>query len=108
MLLKIKLARVASGLSQKEVGKALGIAQRTWSHYEKGNSALPADMLLQLPAILGVKISDLLPDSVVTAVDQRRSRDLRLEKIIILWPDISEQGKDNLLNTALLIARGTL
>lgn len=93
MLLKIKLARHAINMSQDDVAKALNIAARTYGNYEAGTSTLPIDVFLKLPAIFNVSIADLLPDSVVTAVDQRRSKDPKLEEIIQNWPELSDQAQ---------------
>jgi len=102
-LLKIRAARQRLNMSQAELARAVGIAQRTLSSYENGETTLGLDVLLQLPAALGVGIADILPASLVTAVDQRRSKDPRLEEIIINWPEISESGRDSIRAFARLI-----
>jgi transcriptional regulator with XRE-family HTH domain len=103
MLLKIKLARVAQNMAQADVAEALNIAPRTWGNYESGTSTLPVDVLLKLPAVLRVSIADLLPSSIVTAVDQRRSKDPRLEEIILAWTDMSDDMRRQLFELARML-----
>lgn len=103
LLLKVRLARIRLNMSQADVARALRVSQQTWSALETGRSSLSIDVLLKLPAILQVSIADLLPSSVVTAVDQRRSKDPKLEEIVINWPELSEQGREAIRNFARLV-----
>jgi transcriptional regulator with XRE-family HTH domain len=103
VLLKIRLARTRLNMSQGDIARALNISQQNYSNLERGRSALNIDRLLQLPAVLQVSIADLLPSSVVTAVDQRRSKDPKLEEIVIAWPELSEQGREAIRNFARLV-----
>lgn len=103
LLLKVRLARIRLNMSQADVARALRVSQQTWSALETGRSSLSIDVLLKLPAILQVSIADLLPSSVVTAVDQRRSKDPKLEEIVVNWPEISEQGREAIRNFARLV-----
>jgi transcriptional regulator with XRE-family HTH domain len=104
----IRVARVRANMNQDEVGYKLGISGKTYSSHERGRSRLTIDQLLQLPAIFNCSIADLLPSSVVTAVDQRRSKDLRLEEIIDIWHELgnNERGREHLLE-AFRLARET-
>jgi transcriptional regulator with XRE-family HTH domain len=103
MLQNIRMARIRLNMSQAAVARQLGISQRTMSSYESGETTMSIDVLLKLPAVFGVSIADLLPSSVVTAVDQRRSRDPKLEEVVINWPELSEQGREAIRNFARLV-----
>lgn len=55
------------------------------------------EYFLALPAILNCKITDLLPDSVVTDYDRARAKDLDLDKIHRAWAGLTDTQKDALL-----------
>lgn len=48
-------------------------------------------------AILNCKITDLLPDSVVTDYDRERAKDESLDFVVTSWPEITDGGKDAIL-----------
>ena len=52
--------REAAGLSQAQVADKLGIAQRTYSYWERRPVALRHDQLEALAAALGVPLADLV------------------------------------------------
>lgn len=90
----IQRLRQEARLNQAEVATALSITQSALSHIERGESHVDVGHLLRLPAILGCRITDLLPDSVVTDYDRARSKDERLSYIVDNWDDLSETAKD--------------
>lgn len=93
---KVKDARKRAGLTQAEVAKALNCSQQAYNGYEIGSRTIGLADLLRLPAILGVKITDLLPDSVVTDYDRARAADPRLQEILSAWNDLPEFLKDGM------------
>ena len=78
----IKRLRQKAQLNQESVAKALNITQSALSHIERGESQVEISHLLRLPAILGCRITDLLPDEVVTEHDRQRAADPRLQEVI--------------------------
>jgi transcriptional regulator with XRE-family HTH domain len=56
----IKQARIRAGLSQKELGKRLGISGKTVSAYETGRAIPPMPILASISAITKVDISELM------------------------------------------------
>ena len=62
---RVRLARKAAGLSQTEVGAALGISFQQIQKYEKGANRISAARLLRLAALLNVPVTffyEQLPD----------------------------------------------
>ena len=57
---RVRAAREAAGLSQREVAAQLGIAQPSYALWEKNHVALRPDQLLKLSGILGVRVEELL------------------------------------------------
>ena len=57
---RLNSLREAAGLSQAQVAEKLGIAQRTYSHWERRPVALRHDQLEALAAALGVPLPDLV------------------------------------------------
>lgn len=90
---KIKDARKRVGLTQEEVAEALNCSQQAYNGYETLKRTMSIADLVRLPAILGCRITDLLPDSVVTDYDRARALNHRLQDITDRWTllDESEQ-----------------
>lgn len=56
---KIKFYRTQKGLSQKELGKLLGVSQQMIGQYENKSETLKPSTLRKIAVALGCKISDL-------------------------------------------------
>jgi transcriptional regulator with XRE-family HTH domain len=101
---RIRAARVASGLSQKEFAHRLSISKQQAWKYENGGSELTATRLCQIAELLGVRPSVFFKD--VDAPDgvAARTGAGRDEK-----PDILEvYGKLDRSNRDLLLSIGRL
>lgn len=59
-LTNLRNLREDMDLTQKEVANALHIAQRTYSHYEKGTRDVPLQILIALSNYFNVSIDYLL------------------------------------------------
>jgi len=57
---RLNALREAAGLSQAQVADKLGMAQRTYSHWERRPVALRHDQLEALAAALGITLADLV------------------------------------------------
>ncbi|GAB4035472.1 helix-turn-helix domain-containing protein [Spirosoma jeollabukense] len=53
----IRETRKAKGLTQKELGKKIGVAEATLSRFENGNQNLTLETLHRLSNALGVNLS---------------------------------------------------
>lgn len=62
---RIKLRRVEQGLSQDEVGKALGITFQQIQKYEKGVNRVGAARLQQVATVLDVPVAFFFDDDVL-------------------------------------------
>ena len=94
---KVRDARRRSGLTQAEVAKELNIVDTTFNGYETLNRDMGIAALLKLPAILGCKISDLLPDSVLTDYDRARAADPQLTCVVQAWPKLNAAQRHAIL-----------
>ena len=56
----LREARLAAGLSQKEVAEAIGVAKSTYSLYESGGREPDVEKIKKLAGILGVSGDTLL------------------------------------------------
>lgn len=99
---KVKDARKRAGLTQAEVADALNIRDSTFNGYENLNRTLSIADLVRLPAILGCRITDLLPDSVLTDYDRARASDERLDFIVRNWDELPDEAK----NATVFVASG--
>lgn len=79
---KLRRLRKQAGLSQADVAKELDLTVTGYGHLERGTRVIGLEHLLRLPAILGVRITDILPDSVVSDYDRERASDPRLQEVI--------------------------
>lgn len=57
---RIREIRKAKGLTMKQLGEAVGVAESTISHYEVGRRQLDNEMLLKISEFLGVTVGYLL------------------------------------------------
>jgi transcriptional regulator with XRE-family HTH domain len=59
----IRMARLAAGLSQTELGKACGVTFQQIQKYEKGSNRVGGSRLMQIAEALKVPAASLLPAS---------------------------------------------
>ena len=95
---KLREARLKAELTQEKAAKRLGMERSNLTHIEKGRSPMALNQLLQIPRLYGCKITDVLPESVVTAQDRQRAKDPDLQDIIDAWPELTEDVKVVLMN----------
>ena len=95
---KVREVRQRADLSQSEAAKLLGMERSNLSHIEQGRSHLTLENLVKIPRAFGCKITDLLPDDVVTDYDRQRATDYDLQEIIDAWPELSDDIKVVLMN----------
>jgi transcriptional regulator with XRE-family HTH domain len=60
---RIRAAREACGLSQRDLGVALGLDRATVANWERGHREPPVDTLLQLAEVLKVRLGVLLGET---------------------------------------------
>lgn len=97
---KIRKARKLVGLSQKEVADKLGMTDSGFAHIERGLNLISLEYLMRLPAVFGCKLTDLLPDSVITDYDRARASDPRLQEIIEWWEIIDDSARELVYDSA--------
>nr|WP_229805224.1 helix-turn-helix transcriptional regulator [Alteromonas halophila] len=88
---RLKNARVSKGISQKELGKRIGLdessASSRMNHYEKGRHAPDIQILKRISVELGVPLAYFFCDSELSA------------ELSCLIENLTEQEKYNLLET---------
>ncbi len=57
---RIRDLREDSDLTQKQVGDAIHVSQRTYAYYESGQRMLPPDVLCALADLYGVSVDYIL------------------------------------------------
>lgn len=57
---RIEIMRKDKGITQTEIAKMLGISQRNYSHYERGETNIPLDILRNIAIIHNTSIDYLL------------------------------------------------
>lgn len=78
---KIREARLAKGLTMKELGKRVGVSEGAISHYELGQRQANYETLLKIGEVLDVSVAYLLGEDVtsipaVISKDKRRLLDM--------------------------------
>lgn len=58
---RLRQARIAKGLTQKEMAESVGLSHQAIQKYESGESRLSLSTLAQLRQRLGIEAADLLP-----------------------------------------------
>lgn len=99
---RIRVARRDTGLTLEYVADKLGITPSALGHIERGRNLISLEHLVKLPAILGCKITALLPDSVVTDYDRERAADPKLREIQDRWNSLPEYVQESIV----FLARG--
>ncbi len=59
----LRAARLSSGLSQAELGKAMGLSFQQVQKYERGTNRISASMLVRASKATGVPVADFFPDA---------------------------------------------
>ena len=59
-LQRIRDLREDSDLTQTEIGKILGLPQRTYAYYENGGRAIPLEILISLADFYNVSVDYIL------------------------------------------------
>ncbi len=86
---RVRLRRNLLGISQTDLGKALGVAFQQVQKYEKGTNRISASRLFNLSRVLDVPISYFFEDLSPAAAGarKRRARGLSKAPAAVLEPD---------------------
>lgn len=85
---QIRDRRLAEGLNQTQLGKAIGVTFQQVQKYEKGTNRVSASMMHRIAATLGCEISDFFPGGPEeTRVTQDRTTRLVVEAMANLSAD---------------------
>lgn len=71
---RIEMLRKDKHMSQTEIAKLLGISQRNYSHYERGETNIPLDILCKIAVIHNTSIDYLLNLTDETKPYKRKNR----------------------------------
>ena len=87
---RIRSIRRETKQTLEDVSAKLDISASALGHIETGRNLISLEHLIKLPAILGCRITDLLPDSIITDYDCQHAADPRLRAIIENWQELPE------------------
>ena len=97
---KLKLRRLALGLTQTKVAKAINVTFQQIQKYEKGTNGVSSARLLQLSSFLKVPIKYFFEDyqdfSSTDGTNQS-SKDINYSFLVRLFNDLESQQKEKLL-----------
>ncbi len=74
--------RTGMGLTQQQLGEQLGVTNKTVSRWETGAYLPPAEMLLQLSALYGVSINELLSSQRLSSEQYREYAETNLQETV--------------------------
>jgi transcriptional regulator with XRE-family HTH domain len=101
---RVRELRIRAGVSQVELGRALGVSFQQIQKYEKGSNRMGASRLVQVSQTLGVPVEALFDgvDGVEgVAVPQNAALDKEASKIARDWARIADSGTRDTLRTVL-------
>ena len=86
--------RKERGLTQEELGEALGVSNKTVSRWETGTYLPPVEMLQQLSERYGVSINELLSGERLTAESYREKAEENIKSALLENPFTVEERLD--------------
>lgn len=111
---RIKQARKAAGLTQKELGDKLGITYQQIGQYENGKRKPKLETLQRIADALEIEMLSLLTKEYITQTDitQRDFHDwidtigeTKSDKINELFDDLNEEGQDKAIDLVELLTK---
>lgn len=107
----LKLLRTFNGLSQKELGHTLGLAESTIGMYEKGKRQPDHNKLIEIAVLFDIDIDTLLRGQVVPTKDYDHNKDTlcsrekntRYEVLRTLYDieSVIDSGDDEIINAVM-------
>ena len=100
---KLKIRRLALGLTQTKVAKAINVTFQQIQKYEKGTNGVSSQRLLQLSNYLKVPISYFFEDYSAYLQNNERSKDsylnINYNFLVKIFSELSEDQKNKLRKT---------
>lgn len=93
---RLKTIRNSVGLSQKEFGAIMGIAQTSYANYENGRSSIPASLLEMLSAKLNINLNWLITGEGSMYLNEGNEKPNCIEETKA-YENIKEEDSDTLL-----------
>lgn len=94
--LRLRERRLAKGMTQTQLGEAVGLSFQQVQKYEKGTNRMGASRLQQFASILGCDVSDFFDTPECTAEGQKLDR--RALQIAAEMNRLSPEMQQNVLN----------
>ncbi|MEQ8450011.1 MAG: helix-turn-helix transcriptional regulator [Nitratireductor sp.] len=100
---RVRELRIRAGVSQVELGRALGVSFQQIQKYEKGSNRMGASRLVQVSNALGVTVETLFDGvaGVEGASPGHAALDKEASKIARDWSRIADAGTRDTLRTVL-------
>ena len=100
---KLKLQRLALGLTQTKVAKAINVTFQQIQKYEKGTNGVSSQRLLQLSNYLKVPISYFFEDYSAYLQNNEKAKDsylnINYNFLVKIFSELSEDQKNKLIKT---------
>ena len=97
---KLKLRRLALGLTQTKVAKAINVTFQQIQKYEKGTNGVSSARLLQLSSFLKVQIKYFFEDNQDFSSNNASNqslKDINYSFLVRLFNDLEQQQREKLL-----------
>lgn len=111
--MRLKEARKASGLTQREVATYVGVNQNTYSYWENGKTKIDSESIAKLAKLFNVSIDYLLDGSpcktnIENFISEKPAVRSDHEKLLGVYDSLDEQSKNQLMSVAYLIMSQSL
>lgn len=111
--MRLKEARKASGLTQREVATYVGVNQNTYSYWENGKTKIDSESIAKLAKLFNVSIDYLLDGSpcktnIENFISEKPAVRSDHEKLLGVYDSLDEQSKSQLMSVAYLIMSQSL
>ena len=102
-------ARVASrrrklGLSQTDLGQAVGITFQQVQKYERGTNRISASRLYEISKVLKVTCAELMGENGARGRDDLSEMDAASQKLLVAWGRLDERDQHAVLGLAQTLA----
>lgn len=101
--MRLKEARIASRMTQKEVAQLMGINQNTYSYWESGKTRIDNISLGKLASIFGVSVDYLLDKTSTPAGENDEIPDSYSSELLHFANQLNPKLKERLMAVALIL-----
>ncbi|MBA3999162.1 helix-turn-helix transcriptional regulator [Brevundimonas sp.] len=101
---RVAIRRRAMGLSQTDLGQAVGITFQQVQKYERGANRISASRLFEMSKVLGVSCAWLMGEEGAPGGSDLRGVDASSQKLLVAWERLDARDQVAVLNLAQTLA----